>query len=143
MKDITKWDPFKEVVDLGSVIDRFFGRGPLSRRNEDFNLYPAIEITDKKDKLVVKAEIPGVDKKDIKVSLEGDILTIKGEVKKEEETKEKGYYYSERSYGTFQRSISLPYSVDKKKIDATYKDGVLTIELPKSETAKETEIEVK
>ncbi len=144
MKDITRWDPFKEVVDLGSMVDRFFNRGPFFRRaTEDSKWVPAIEIEDKDDKLIVRAEVPGVDKKNIKVNIENDILTIKGETKKEDEVKEKGYYYSERTYGSFYRSISLPAPVNKSKVNANYKDGILTIELPKSEETKATEIEIK
>ena len=92
---------------------------------------PPIEVFEKEDKFVVKAELPGMKEDDIDVSVIGDILTIKGEKKTEAEVKEDEYYRCERSYGSFFRSVALPSHVDAKKIEASYEEGVLEITLPK------------
>jgi HSP20 family protein len=104
---------------------------------------PAIEVQEEKDAVVVKAEIPGMKKEDIEVNLSGDLLTIRGEKRQEEERKEKGYYYSERTYGGFSRSIQLPTDVQAEKVSAGFKDGVLEIRLPKTEEAKRKEVKIK
>ncbi|HWD92976.1 MAG TPA: Hsp20/alpha crystallin family protein [Verrucomicrobiae bacterium] len=103
---------------------------------------PAIDVMESKDKLTVKAELPGFKREDLDVSVHENNLVISGERKTEDEQKEAEFYRSERFYGRFQRSISLPYSVDTGKIDARYRDGVLTITLPKSEQAKAKQIQV-
>jgi len=149
MANLIPWEPFREMVEIGNIFDRFFGRN-LAQRRPRLGLFgdgfwsPAIDVYDQKDCLVVKAELPGIDKKDVKVSIDGDVLSIRGEIKKEQEVKEKDYYYSERAYGSFYRTLPLPVAVQKEKVKASYKDGILTIELPKSEEAisKETDIQV-
>jgi HSP20 family protein len=103
---------------------------------------PAIEVFEKEDKFVVKAELPGMKEEDIDVSVVGDTLTIKGERKAESEVKEEDYYCCERSYGSFSRSIALPSSVDAKKIEASYEDGVLEVSLPKAPGVKPRKISV-
>jgi len=136
MKMLAKIDP---VFDVERFLDGFFGR----ERTSLFSRVPAIDVLDKKDRIVVKAEVPGMDKKDISVSVEGDVLTIKGETKKETEEKKEDYYYSERSYGSFYRNVALPAAVSREKVKASYKDGVLSVTLPKTEEkTKETRIEV-
>ncbi|EEF57448.1 Hsp20/alpha crystallin family protein [Pedosphaera parvula] len=104
---------------------------------------PNIDIYEDKEKITVNAELPGMKKEDINVSLEGRALTISGERKEEQEHKEGDNYRAERFFGRFQRSITLPSAVNAEKINANYKDGVLTIELPKSEEAKAKQINVK
>ena len=103
---------------------------------------PAIEVFEKEDKFVVKAELPGIKEEDVDVSVVDDILTIKGEKKTENEVKEEDYYRCERSYGSFFRSIGLPSNVDAKKIEASYEDGVLEVTLPKAVEAKLRKITV-
>jgi HSP20 family protein len=147
MTEITRWNPFKELADFGSIFDRFLDRDLIPRRAETGLLgsrawFPAVDILDQKDKLVVKADIPGIDKKDIKVKVEDDILTIKGMVKKDEETQEKDYYYRERAYGSFYRAITLPVSVQEDKVKANYANGILTIDLPKTKESKAKEITI-
>jgi len=105
--------------------------------------WPAIDIAEKDNEFVVKAEIPGCKAEDIDISVHGNILTISGEKKQEEEKKEKGYYHMERSYGSFRRDLNLASEVDPAKIEATCKDGVLTITVPKSEKAKPVKVKVK
>ena len=103
---------------------------------------PAIEVFEKEDKFVVKAELPGMKEEDIDVSVIGDTMTIKGERKAESEVKEEDYYCCERSYGSFFRSIALPSTVDAKKIEASFKDGVLEVSLPKAAEVKPKKISV-
>ncbi len=103
---------------------------------------PAVEVFEKEDKYVVKAELPGVKEEDMDVSVEGETLTIKGEKKSESEVKEDDYYRCERSYGSFYRSIALPATVDAKKIEASFEDGVLEVILPKAAEVKPKKITV-
>jgi HSP20 family protein len=114
----------------------------LRRLRELEEISPSVDMFDKKDEIVVKAEIPGVEKENISISLSDNMLTIKGEMKKEEEVKEEDYYYSERSYGSFSRSLNLPAKVQAEKIKASFKNGILEIHLPKAEEAKPKEIKV-
>ena len=104
---------------------------------------PALDIYEQKDDLIVKAEIPGLTKDEIDITLEGTTLTINGEKKKEEEVKEEDYYCCERTYGAFARSIDLPVAVQTDKVNASFKNGVLEIRLPKTEEARKNVVKVK
>ena len=104
---------------------------------------PKIDVTETKDTVTVKAELPGVEQKDIAISLQDNILTIKGEKEEEQEEKDKRYHRVERSYGAFSRAMRLPAAVDAGKASAAFKDGVVTISLPKAPEAKGTTIPVK
>lgn len=106
-------------------------------------VWPVIDIIEDENEIRVKAEVPGCRAEDIDISVQGNTLSISGEKKHEEERKEKGYYYEERSYGSFRRDMTLPADVEPGKIDASCKDGVLTIRLPKSEKAKAVKVKVK
>ncbi len=143
-KLIKKWDPFRELVSLREDMDRlfnaFFGK-PLAEESEGVWI-PVIDIEEDNENFIVSAELPGLKKEDVKISVRGNLLTISGERKKEIETKNKTYHRVERMYGKFSRTISLPSDVDVGKIKAVYKDGVLHITLPKPETMKSKEIEV-
>jgi len=147
MANLIPREPFRELVDIGNIFDRFFGRTlaqlrpPFGLLGEGFR-FPAMDVYDRKDHIVVKAEVPGIDKKNIKVRVEGNILSIRGETKKEQEVKKKDYYCCERAYGSFYRTISLPAAVEKEKVKASYRDGILTIELPKSKEAKSKETDI-
>jgi len=124
------------------MFDGFF-RGTT---DEDYSLSswtPAVDIAEHDDQYLVKVELPGVNKDEVKLTLENNILTIRGEKKQEKETKKENYHRVERSYGSFQRSFTLPAAVKADKIDASYKDGILTVALPKAEEAKPKQIEVK
>lgn len=105
-------------------------------------LSPDIDLYEDQNEIVVKAELPGMTKDDIQISLNDNILTIKGEKKKEEEDEGKDYYRSERVYGAFVRSLALPAEINPDKVRATFRNGVLEIRLPKSEQAKKKEIKV-
>jgi len=144
---VTPWSPFRELQEMQRRFDEVFG-GPSFPSvwrclPEEMSWAPAVEILDKDDKFVVKAELPGVKQEDMEVSVEGDTLMIKGEKKVEKETKEENYYRSERAYGSFYRSIALPSTVNASKIAADYEDGVLEVTLPKAAEAKPKKIEVK
>jgi HSP20 family protein len=148
MKDLMLWDPFKEMLDIRDSFDRILNRSFLKRErgDSDFDfttLSPKISVTEEGDNIVVEADMPGIDKKDISVTVNENTLTIKGETKKEKKEEKKGkYYYNERYYGSFYRTIELPKTVDDKKAKASYKDGVLRIELPIPKEAKEKETKI-
>jgi HSP20 family protein len=103
---------------------------------------PAIEVFEKEDRFVVKAELPGMKQEDIDLSVVGDTLTIKGQRKAETEVREEDYYCCERSYGSFFRSVALPSTVDAKKIEASYEDGVLEVTLPKAPEVKPKKVPI-
>ena len=145
-KELTSWRPFTELSSLRREMDRlwesFFGERPLQRIWER-EWAPSLDMSETKDNFVVKAEVPGIDAKDIDISLTGDVLTIKGEKKQEKEEREEDYHLVERSYGTFTRSVRLPAEVESNKIKASYKNGILNITLPKSERVKAKEVKIK
>ena len=137
--------PTFELNRLRREIDRLFEE-PFSLLAPGTSFYegwtPAVDIYEDKDKYVVQAELPGMKREDIDVSLDGDTLTISGERKQEEEKKEGESYRSERFFGRFQRSVTLPMPIQANKIEAKYKDGVLAVTVPKSEEAKPKQIQV-
>lgn len=145
---IKRWTPknmekfFHEMFEE-PMPERFLRRFPSLGWMKGFEeVSPAVDMYDNKEEIVVKAEVPGIDKENIKISVSDSTLTIRGEMKKEEETKEEDYYYSERSYGSFMRSLNLPAKVVENKIKAEIKDGILEIHLPKAQEAKPKEIKV-
>jgi len=151
-RELTIWRPFGEISpfrdfermrrDMDRFWDSFFERGVL--RGEDGREWlPSLDVAETKNEIVVKAEVPGLEPKDIDISLSDGLLTIKGEKKQEREEKEENYHLVERSYGSFTRSIRLPNEVQSDKINASYKNGVLKVVLPKSEEAKKKEIKIK
>ena len=127
--------------DIDDLFDSFF-RG-LDRPFAGYKAWPTIDVAEDDDAIVVRAEVPGCKAQDIDISVYGNTLTISGEKKLSEEKKEKGYYHVESTYGSFRRELSLPTEVDQDKIDATFKDGVLSITLPKAEKAKAVKVKVK
>ena len=104
---------------------------------------PSLDLSETKDSLVVKVEAPGMDQKDIQISLQENLLTIKGEKRQEKEEKDERYHRVERSYGSFTRSVRLPVGVDASKVTATFKNGLLTVTMPKTVAAKGTTIPIK
>lgn len=145
---IVKYDPWRDVLSLRDEIDRlfedFFPVKSGERRDYLAEVWaPAIDIYETKDDVVVKAELPGMNKEDIKINIVDNSLVIEGEKKQEKEVKEENYYRVERRYGAFRRAIEIPVPVKTENVEATYKDGVLEIKLPKKEEAKPKEIEVK
>ncbi len=153
-KAVTPWRPFMDLArwerEMDRMMEDFFGRRRRSwwperwlRPGEGELGAPAIDLFEDKDDIVIKAELPGMNKDDVEVNLSDRSLTIKGEKKKEEEIKEENYYRCERSYGSFVRSLELPKDVHFDKVKASFKNGVLEIRLPKTEEAKTKEIKVK
>ncbi len=144
---MSRWTPFREVSRLRDEMDRmwedFLGIGRRALRPMTEEWIPSVDISETADKVMVKAEIPGMDAKDIEISLVGDILTIKGEKKAEKEEKKENFHLVERSYGSFARSLRLPALVEQDKIEASYKQGVLTITCPKKEVVKPKQINIK
>ena len=147
MNALTRWDPVREIQSMRNLMDRFFEESFMdaprlwSRSLETFA--PALDVMEDSDAYTVTASVPGVDPEAIDVTLTENVLTIKGETKSEEEKKEANYHLRERRFGRFSRSITLPTPVDADHIEATQENGVLTLRLPKVESAKPKRIEIK
>jgi len=144
--EISPWRPFefeRMRREMDRLWDSFFEGKPTSRAGEEGQWLPSLDISETKGDLVVKAELPGIEPKDIDISLNEGVLTSKGDKKHEKEEKEEGYHLVERSYGSFSRSIPLIREIQNEKINASYKNGVLTITLPKTEEAKKKEVKIK
>ena len=136
----------RPVFPFTKFFDDFFEDGFFFNGSREVvkHRWPKVDIVENEKNFIVHADLPGLDKKDIKVSVENGVLSISGEKKEEKKEKEKGkYYYYERSYGSFSRSFALPETVKEKDISANFKDGVLELVLKKSEKVKPKEIEVK
>jgi len=146
---LVRWDPFRELEDMSDRLNRMFNRPALPRTNGNgketmtvADWVPSVDVSETEGEYQIKAEIPDVKKEDVKVTVEDGVLTIQGERKYEKEEKGKKYHRVERSYGSFVRSFTLPDLVDEEKVKAEFKDGVLNLQLPKSEKAKPKAIEV-
>jgi HSP20 family protein len=143
---IVKWEPFRDLLTTRREFDRLlreafsplFGETELSTRS----WAPPVDIYETDNDIVLKAELPGMDAKDVEVRVEDNTLYLKGERKQEKEVKEQNYHRVERSYGSFARSFSLPNSIDASKVKAEYKDGLLTLTMPKREEAKPKTIKI-
>jgi HSP20 family protein len=143
MRALTPWAGIGNLKqDMERMLERVF-----EGRWDDFptlgDWAPSMDISETRDSLVAKVEAPGMDQKDLQISLQENLLTIKGEKKKEEEEKDERYHRVERSYGTFTRSARLPVGVDASKVTATFKNGLLTVTMPKTSAAKGTTIPIK
>jgi len=139
---LIRWNPYRNLVSLPRELNRFFNDFGFDVWNTDPVWSPAVDITETKDGYEVKAEIPGMKKDDIKINYEDDMLTLSGERNYENEKRDKNYHRIERCYGKFQRSFYIPNHVKADAIKANYKDGVLTVNIPKSEEAKPKEIAI-
>ncbi len=133
---ITPWRSFRELDEWERRFDDLWGHALRRLPIEERGWMPAVDVFEKPDKFVVKAELPGIKEEDIHVSVVGDTLSIRGEKKTETEAKEEDYYRSECSYGSFYRSIRVPSNVNADKISASFEDGVLEVALPKSAKVK-------
>lgn len=139
----TQCTPFNRLASLQDEVNRLFDFSYPSRDSGLFSGWsPALDLFDEKDEFVVQVELPGLKKEDIAISLQEGVLTISGERKTESDVKSGKTFRSERYFGKFQRSVTLPSQVDSQKVGAAYKDGVLTVTLAKSEEAKPRRIEV-
>ncbi len=137
--------PWTGLTSLKKEMERLFDRfweGDFPELSAGGEWSPRLDLSETKDALVVKAEIPGIEPKEIQVSLQDQVLTIKGEKKQEKEEKDEHRYRMERSYGVFARSLRLPVPVDREKVAAKFKNGLLTITLPKMPVARGTAIPI-
>jgi HSP20 family protein len=146
--DPPRWDPFKELEEISERFSRVFGRLPAQREpgREALTVAdwrPTVDIKEDEKEYLINAEVPGIDKKDVKVTIQEGVLSIQGERKQEKEGKGSRFHRVERSYGTFVRSFTLPEDVAEDKLKAEFKDGMLLVHLPKAERAKPKAIEVK
>jgi len=142
--ELMKWSPMRDIFRIGDRwFDDFFSPSLSKREGEGVAEWnPAVDIYEKDDHIVVKAELPGVSKDNIAVDLHGRTLTIKGERTEEKEVKEEKFYRRESVYGSFERAFTLPAEVDPEQIKAEYKDGVLMVRVPKPEEHKPKQITV-
>jgi len=137
-----EWDPFAGLLDLHREFSNLVA--PVTRGEGEFGQWaPPVDVYSDDDKVVVKAELPGLKKDEVEVSYDAGVLNIKGERKHEAQFKEKGYHRIERAYGGFHRAVRIPAEVDGSKCTAEMRDGVLRVTLPKAEQAKARKIEVK
>ncbi len=140
------WRPFRELEEMEWRFGDVFGRLSLPtvwrQLPAEEGWAPPIEMFEKEDKFIVKAELPGLKKEEIDVTVVGDTITVKGERKTETEVKEENYYCCERSYGSFFRSVTVPTAVDANKIEASYENGVLEITLPKAPEVKPKKVDI-
>jgi HSP20 family protein len=145
MQAITRFDPFRSLTALQEQFNRLFDENFLRRFGEDSALTawaPAVDIYETADELVVTADLPGVNEKNLDVRVENNSLTIRGERKFEQTVSEENFLRVERTYGSFSRSFSLPSTVNAEAIKAEYRNGVLTVRMPKREEAKPKQIKV-
>ena len=144
MSAITRWDPFRNLTAFQDQFNRIFDS--TLKANPDNSVLtiwaPAVDIYETENELVLKADLPEVEEKDIDVRVENNTLTIRGERKFEKSVKEDNYLRVERTFGSFSRSFSLPNTVNTEAVKATYKNGVLTVELPKRAESKPKQVKV-
>jgi HSP20 family protein len=150
---IVRFRPFSQAVDsfrdfgdmqaeVNRLFDNFIGRPAQQPGSMERVWAPAVDVYETKDALMVDAELPGLDEKDIHLSIIGDVLSVRGERQWNQEVKQESYYRGERWYGKFERSLPLPMPVQADKVTAKYRDGVLTITLPKVEEIRPKEIKI-
>jgi len=144
---LVRWSPWRETVTTHDFFNRFFDdsytRAGLNNGEiEMTNWHPMVDIYDKDEKIVINAELPGLEKKDISIDVKDRVLTLKGERAYDNETKDEKYYRRERAYGKFERSFTLPDGLDAEKIKADYKDGLLSVEIPKPEKEEPKQITI-
>jgi HSP20 family protein len=151
---LVRWNPAHELAmfpsdvlsiqrEINRMFNSFFRPDQEDESLATSSWNPAVDIAEHEDQYIVKVELPGVSREDVKVTMEENQLMIRGEKKQEKESKGSNYHRLERSYGSFQRTFALPSNVKGERIEASFKDGVLNIVLPKAEEAKRKEIEVK
>ncbi|WP_297056869.1 Hsp20/alpha crystallin family protein [Thermosulfurimonas sp.] len=144
MAELMLWRPLQELKrEMDRIWDEFFGRMRFPERWEGLEWSPAIDVSETDDAVVVRADIPGLDPEDLEVRLSGRTLTIKGEKKQEKEEKKENFYRVERVYGSFVRTVDLPAEVEADRAEATYKNGVLKITLPKKAEARGKKVKIR
>ena len=147
MNNLSRWEPMRELQTMRTLMDRFFDEPFLaapqlwSQRNDGFTL--PLDVIEEEGQYIVKASMPGVEPDQVEITLNDNVLTIKGETKGESDKNESNYHVRERRYGSFMRHITLPNAVNSEQVEATHENGVLTLRLPKSEAVKPKKISVK
>jgi HSP20 family protein len=141
--DLVKWEPFKELATMRDRMDRLMDSFLATETPIKGLWAPNLDVSETDEEVIVKADLPGVDEKDLSLSLSGHNLMIKGDKKEETEEKGKHFHRIERSFGSFQRMVALPVAVDADRIRAEYNKGVLEVHLPKKPEAKPRQIPVK
>jgi len=141
---LTRWDPFQEMLNLRRTVDRLFDNVSPDHEWAQTSMWGlAVDVVENKDDFIVKASVPGINPDDLDISYADDTLTIKGEIKSDNEVKENQYHLRERRFGSFARSISLPTKIKGDAIEASYQNGVITLRLPKAEEVKPKRIAIK
>ncbi len=146
MSNLIRWEPAREMMTLREAMDRLFDDAftrPLSIRDGWSMANPAIDMYQTENDVVVKASIPGMKAEDVQINITGDVLTLKGESKQEEERNDKAWHIREQRFGSFERSVALPTAVKTDKAEATFENGILTITLPKADEVKPKTINIK
>jgi HSP20 family protein len=140
---LVRLDPFRDLNSFQGPLDRFFGLSGREQRNTSTSSWvPQVDIFENDQDLVVQAELAGMDSEDVNLTVTDNVLTISGERRFEKDDQKESYHRVERLYGSFSRSFTLPRSIDESKIKADFKDGVLTVRLPKHEKARARQIEI-
>jgi HSP20 family protein len=146
MSNLTRWEPVREMMTLREAMDRLFDDAftrPLSVRDGWTMGTPAIDMYQTDNDVVVKASIPGIKAEEVQINVTGDVLTLKGEIKQEEERTDRAWHIREQRFGSFERSIALPTEVKSDKAEAVFENGILTITLPKADEVKPRTINIK
>jgi HSP20 family protein len=144
MNSVIRWEPFRNVNSLQEQFNRLF-EGSFPGRSSESNLTtwaPAVDIYETENELVLKADLPDINEKDLDIRIENNTLTVRGERKFEKQVNEDNYLRVERSYGSFSRSFSLPNTINTEAINAEYKNGVLTVTMPKRAESKPKQVKV-
>ena len=145
MSNLTRWEPVREMMTLREAMDRLFDDAftrPINLRDGGWSA-PAIDMFQTDDEVVVRAALPGFKADEVQINVTGDVLTLRGEIKQQEEMKERAWHIREHRWGSFERSVSLPTEVTADKAVADFENGILTITLPKAEEVKPKTITVK
>ncbi|MGA7145359.1 MAG: Hsp20/alpha crystallin family protein [Desulfobacterales bacterium] len=145
--ELIRWNPMREMFNVRRQMNHWFDDAfsPMARDDAKLSLWdwhPVVDVYDNDENIVIKAELPGIDKKDINIDVKDGVLTLKGDRSWDNEVKKDKYYRRERSFGRFERAFQLPVDVDPGKISADYNDGILKISIPKPEEQKPKQITV-
>lgn len=143
---IVRWDPFRDLISIQDRMNRLFEQTLARTREEEGSAastwMPAVDIYETPDQVVMKAELPGLTREDIEINVRDNTLSLRGQRKFEKDVKEENYLRIERAYGSFQRSFTLPVTIQQDKIKAVFRDGVLELTLPKAEEARPKQIKI-
>lgn len=146
MSNLTRWEPVREMMTLREAMDRLFDDAftrPLSMRDGWSLASPAIDMYQTENDVVVKASIPGMKAEEVQINITGDVLTLKGEVKQDDERNDRAWHIREHRFGSFERSVALPTAVKTDKAEAVFENGILTVTLPKADEVKPKTINIR